>query len=75
MTISQIKAATAQTSPYYFDRQNMRFFGQTLASFKVYKQPDGRYKICAPMKDRSTGRIMGESVRYYNPINNELEHN
>jgi hypothetical protein len=74
MTIYEIKARTQETAPHYFTPSTMRFFGQTLRSFKVYKQPDGRYKITAPMKDRSTGRIMGESIRYFNPINNTLEH-
>lgn len=66
MTIYQIKRLTAQTSPYFFSRKTLSFFGQTMRSFSVRKQKDGRYKISAPMP-------YGETVRYFNPINNELE--
>lgn len=72
MTIQAIKQLTAKTAPYFFDRSTMRFFGQTMRSFKVYKQADGRYKITAPMRN-SRGEIMGETVRYFNPITNKLD--
>lgn len=72
MTIYQIKQLTAETAPYYFSKDSMRFFGQTMKSFKVSKCEDGRYQISAPMKD-SRGVVMGESVRYFNPANNTLE--
>ena len=71
MTIYEIKRRTASTSPHYFSRRTMKFFGQTLRSFRVYKQPDGRYMIKAPTMDRGVQR--GYSVRYFNPSNNELE--
>lgn len=74
-TIADIKNLTAETSPYYFTRKTLQFFGQTMRSFSVRKQPDGRIKISAPMLDRFTGRIMGESIRFFNPENNQLEHN
>ena len=73
MTIQEIKKATKETAPYYFSADTLRFFGQTLNSFKVEKQEDGRYKISAPIKDATNDRYMGESVRYFNPANNELE--
>ncbi len=73
MNIYQIKRLTAQTSPYYFSRETMKFFGQTLKSFSVRNQPDGRYLISAPMIDR--GRRVGTSERYFNPTNNQLELN
>lgn len=75
MTISEIKQKTQETAPYYFTRKTMSFFGQTMRDFKVKKQSDGRYLITAPMRDRNTGRIMGESKRYFNPSNNQLELN
>ena len=75
MNIYEIKNRTQQTAPYFFSRDSMRFFGQTMRSFKVCKQQDGRFKITAPMIDRSTGRIVGETLRYFNPITNELQHN
>ncbi len=71
MTISAIKSATLKTSPFFFSKQTLKFFGQTMKSFKVSKQPDGRYKINAPINDNGTNR--GETVRYFNPVNNELE--
>lgn len=72
MTIHEIKRLTRDASPYFFSRKSMQFFGQTMKSFKVEKQPDGRFRISAPMKD-SGGRLMGRTVRYFNPLNNELE--
>jgi hypothetical protein len=73
LTIYDIKRLTENTSPYYFTRKTLKFFGQTLRSFSVKKQSDGRIKISAPMRDRFTGKIVGESVRYFNPANNHLE--
>lgn len=72
MTIYQIKLLTQSTSPYFFSPKTMKFFGQTLRSFKVYKHTDGKYFISAPMKDRS-GRIVGYTERLFNPVTNELE--
>lgn len=67
MTIYEIKRRTQETSPYYFSRDTMKFFGQTLKSFRVVKQVDGRYWVCAKRKNG------GYSIRYFNPENNELE--
>ncbi len=72
MTISEIKKATLETSPYFFTRETLRFFGQRMSSFSVKKQPDGRIKISAPMFDRS-GKNMGDTIRFFNPSNNQLE--
>lgn len=73
MTIYEIKRATSETAPYFFTRKTLQFFGQTMRSFKVNKQNDGRTRISAPMIDKTNGRNMGETVRYYNPNNNILE--
>ena len=73
MTIAEIKRRTLDTSPYFFSPKTMKCFGQALSKFKVRKQPDGRYKISQPMRDRFTGRVMGETVRYFNPETNELD--
>lgn len=72
MSIHEIKNMTKETAPHFFERSTMKFFGQNMKSFKVYKQADGRYKITAPMKN-SEGVIMGETLRYFNPANNKLE--
>jgi hypothetical protein len=74
MTIYEIKDRTAQTSPYFFSRDTLKFFHQTMSMFRVKKQDDGRIRISAPMTDHQ-GKHVGETVRYFNPTNNELEHN
>jgi hypothetical protein len=74
MTIYEIKNRTQETSPYFFERKTLKFFNQTMKSFKVYKQLDARYMITAPMYDRS-GRKVGETVRYFNPQTNKLDIN
>ena len=71
MTIYEIKNRTEKTSPYYFTPKTLKFFGQTMKSFKVYKQPNGKYLISAPMKD--SGKVVGYSERLFNPETNELE--
>jgi len=75
MDIYDIKERTKETSPYFFDHKSMKFFGQTMKSFKIKKQDDGRYYISAPMIDRINGRHMGMTERYFNPKTNELERN
>ena len=77
MTISEIKRRTSETSPYFFDRKSMKFFGQRMSDFKVSKQDDGKYLISAPTyrTDYRTGkRIQGSPTqRLFNPETNELE--
>jgi len=75
MTIYEIKRLTADTSPYFFVPKTLKFFGQTMRSFSVRKQPDGRYYISAPMIDRFTGRNIGKTERYFNPTTNTLDRN
>lgn len=72
MTIYEIKQLTKETSPYFFSHDTLKFFHQTMRNFSVKKQADGRYKISAPMKDYN-GKNVGTTVRYFNPVNNELE--
>ena len=74
MNIYEIKNRTAETSPYFFSRNTLKFFHQRMGDFKVKKQIDGRIRISAPMKDHA-GKQVGETVRYFNPVNNQLEHN
>lgn len=73
MTIYEIKNRTLQSSPYFFTPKTLRFFGQTMKSFRIQKQKDGRYLIYAPIC--INGRNIGETIRYFNPITNELERN
>ena len=72
LTIYDIKELTKGTSPFFFSRDALKFFGQTMRSFKLKKQTDGRTRITAPMIDHR-GHLMGQTVRYFNPVNNELE--
>ncbi len=72
MTIYEIKEATKETAPYFFSRNNMRFAGQTMKSFKVYKQKDGKFLIVA-----ESGKNWSEkhyTKRLFNPVTKELEH-
>ena len=72
MTIYEIKEKTRETAPYFFSRSSMRFFGQTLKDFKVYKQKDGKYLIIA--SSGSNWQEKHQTKRLFNPITNELEH-
>ena len=73
MTIYDIKTRTQEKQPYFFTRETMRFFHQTMRDFKIKKQPDGKYLISAPMKDNN-GKVMGITKRLFNPETNNLEH-
>ena len=67
LTIYDIKYRTMETAPYFFSRDSMRFFRQTLRDFHVNKLPDGKYLIWA----RSYGGNVTQ--RIFNPANNTLE--
>lgn len=70
-TIYDIARLTSETSPYFFSRDTLKWFGQNMSSFKVYKQYDGRYLITAPMMHG--GKQVGTTERYFNPETNELD--
>jgi len=72
MTIYEIKRLTKKTAPHFFSRDTMQFFGQTLKDFKVYKQRDGRFKIVAPSGSDWSNDL--QTIRFFNPLNNELEY-
>ena len=77
MTIYEIIERTKVTAPYFFNKKTMKFFGQTIGGFSVEKQSDGRYKISQKMKDKNAVRgeeVMGNTIRYFNPQTNDLEH-
>jgi len=71
MNIYQIKELTKETSPMFFTEKALAFFGQTMRSFKVSKQEDGRYKISAPSYCNET--YVGDTIRFFNPVTNKLE--
>ena len=72
LTIYDIKRLTTETSPFFFDRKTLKFFGQRMNSFKIYKQADGRYLVTAPII--IDFKQIGTTERYFNPITNELEY-
>ena len=72
MTIYDIKDRTRESAPYFFSRNTLKFFHQTMRSFHVKKQSDGRYYIHAPMLNFE-GMVVGKTERYFNPVTNELE--
>ena len=72
MTIYEIKERTREMAPYFFSRGALKFFGQTLKSFSVYKQKDGKYLITAPSGKNWTGKHLTQ--RLFNPLENTLEH-
>jgi len=66
-TIYEIKRLTKEKAPYFFSKDTMQFFNQTLRDFKVESMKDGRFKISA----NSFGE--NETIRFFNPITNDLE--
>jgi hypothetical protein len=77
MTIYEIKARTKETSPYFFSRKTMKFFGQTMKSFKVKKLNQYEYLIKAKIISINayTGKRKkeGYTQRIFDIRNNELK--
>lgn len=48
MTIYEIAEKTREKEPYFFTPKTMKFFGQTMKSFKVRTSPAGNIYILAP---------------------------
>ena len=71
MTIYEVKERTQETAPYFFSKSSMKFFGQRMKDFKVYKQKDGKYLIVAKSGDNWKG--IHYTKRMFNPLTNELE--
>lgn len=67
-TIYDIKYDTQGKSPYFFSRDTLKFFGQTMRSFHVRKSPSGRIFIYAPMIDYRK-HFMGYTWREYKDHN------
>jgi hypothetical protein len=63
-TISNIKQSGV-LGEHFFSRDTLRFFGQTMSSFKTewYDKDQGILRLYAPMRDH-TGERMGTTVRY-----------
>lgn len=68
MKTPSIYTIKAGVSGHYFDRQTLKFFGQTLKDFSVYKtDKPGVYRTAA--KSYWSGRLMGISVAYWQDNN------
>ena len=61
-TIYQIKRATLTTNPYYFTRDTMRSFGQTLKDFRVSWANKEKGIVCLWAKTKCNGAY---SERWY----------
>lgn len=76
LTIAYIREATRQNSPHFFDRDTLKFFGQRMSSFRVWKGKSGATYIAAPMRheDRHTGRFYttGLTLRKFTGADLEL---
>ena len=75
LDIYDIQRLTQKTEPYFFSDSTMKFFGQNMSDFSVYKRPDGKYDVVARSYDKSykPKRFMGYTRRIFNPKTNELE--
>lgn len=71
LTIYDIKRRTSEKQPYFFSHDTMKFFGQNLNSFSVYKRKDGKYDVVAP--SYQNGKLMGYTRRVFDPKTNDLE--
>ena len=79
MTIYEIKTRLEETAPKYFSRETMKFFGQTMKDFRVYKQEDGKFLLTAPIRQRTRfsgseiWATIGQTRKIFNPETNRLE--
>ena len=71
-TIYDIKCRTQDSSPYFFERKTLKFFGQTMKSFTVKKLSETEYSLTAGMFDHS-GKYVGMTNRIFNTTTNKLE--
>jgi hypothetical protein len=68
-TISDIKHETLSTSPYFFDRKTLSFFGQRMADFSIARISAHEFRISAPIR----GTFKTQTVRIYNAFTKELK--
>lgn len=69
MTIYEVKALTQEDAPYFFNRDTLKFFGQTLKSFNVVRVEKNKpiYRVSAPSYCTIDGkrRRVGTTLRFY----------
>lgn len=71
-TIYDISNNTRKNQPYFFSNKTLKFFGQTMKSFKVYKNPSNRIFIYALMYAGKNGNLCGITLREYDYQNQDL---
>ena len=71
MTIYEIKKQTKETAPHFFSKETLKFFGQTMKSFKVKKLNEKEYLITAPSFWNQ--KLMGQTQRIFNVDSKKLE--
>jgi hypothetical protein len=66
MTIHEVKARYLEMNPegHFFDRQTMKFFGQTLRSFGVTYIGDDKYIIRAKITNEHVSRMSEHTFDY-----------
>lgn len=64
-TISEIKLATEEKSPYFFTRKSMKFFGQVMRDFRVKQTSKGNIYIYAPTYTGKGGSFFGYTIRQF----------
>tara|TARA_R100000951_G_scaffold72918_1_gene61384 strand:+ start:45 stop:278 length:234 start_codon:yes stop_codon:yes gene_type:complete len=71
-TVYDIKQSLA-LGPHFFSRDTLRFFGQTMSSFKTdwHNKDQGIVRVYAPMRDHA-GQRMGTTERFVD-INTFME--
>lgn len=72
MTIYDIKRLTQDSQPYFFSRNTLKLFGQTLKDFKITKINETQYRISAPRL--LNGKRIGDTVRIFDTTVNDLLH-
>lgn len=67
-TVQSIRESLA-LGPYFFSKDTLKFFGQTMRSFKVewHDKGQGVIRLFAPI--RSQGRIIGTTERFIDVSN------
>lgn len=70
MTIYEIKRQLSESKhdTHFFDRKTLKFFGQTLKSFKVQKIDNRFYFVTAPIY--LDGKQINRTIRWYDSVNN-----
>ena len=73
MTIYEVADRVKVPAPYFFAPQTMRFFRQSMTDFKVEKMADGRFRVSAPLLPWPGEGHSTETIRFFNPLTDELE--